>query len=158
MAKGTAKAKVTKTKKLKFNFLEKLVTADIAFEAFGKNLNELFESSALALSETMVDTKTVSPKIKKLFKLQNTQLNNLLIDFLNEIIYYKDSEMLLFSKYKVEIEQKDKLWKLTAELYGEKIDWKKHKLKADAKAATWHLFELEEKKGKGWRAQIVIDI
>jgi SHS2 domain-containing protein len=142
----------------KFNFLEKLVTADIAFEAFGKNLNQLFENAALALNETMVDTKTVSAKAKKIFKLQNAQLNNLFVDFLNEIIYYKDADSMLFSKYKVKIEQKDKLWKLAAEISGDKIDWQKHKLLADAKAATWHLFELEQKKGKGWRAQVVIDI
>ena len=150
-------AKATKAKAGKFNFLEKLVTADIAFEAFGKNLNQLFENSALALNETMVDTKTVSAKTKKIFKLQNAELNNLFIDFLNEIIYYKDTDSMIFSKYKVKVEQHDKLWKLSAEISGEKIDWKKHKLLADAKAATWHMFELQ-KKGKGWRAQVVIDI
>ena len=149
---------MAKGKSSKFNFLEKLVTADIAFEAFGKNLNELFENSALALNETMVDTKTVSAKVKKVFKLQNAELNNLLVDFLNEIIYYKDTDSMIFSKFKVKVEQKDKLWRLAAEIAGDKIDWQKHKLLADAKAATWHLFELEQKKGKGWRAQVVIDI
>jgi SHS2 domain-containing protein len=148
---------MAKGKSGKFNFLEKLVTADIAFEAFGKNLNQLFENSALALNETMVDTKTVSAKVKKIFKLQNAELNNLLVDFLNEIIYYKDADSMIFSKFKVKVEQKDKLWKLTAEIFGDKIDWKKHKLLADAKAATWHMFELQ-KKGKVWRAQVVIDI
>lgn len=143
--------------KPKFKFLENLVTADIAFEAYGKNLNELFENCALALNETMVDTKTVPVKIKKVFKLQNAELNNLLINFLNEIIYYKDAESLLFSKYKVKVEQSEKLWRLAAEISGEPIDWKKHKLLADAKAATWHAFELE-KKGKVYRAQVVIDI
>ena len=149
---------MAKVKSGKFNFLDKLVTADIAFEAFGKNLNQLFENAALALNETMVDTKTVSAKVKKIFKLQNAQLNNLFVDFLNEIIYYKDTDSMIFSKFKVKVEQKEKLWKLTAEIYGDKIDWQKHKLLADAKAATWHMFELEEKKGKGWRAQVVIDI
>jgi len=149
---------MAKAKSGKFNFLDKLVTADIAFEAFGKNLNQLFENSALALNEIMVDTKTVSAKIKKVFKLQNAELNNLLVDFLNEIIYYKDADSMLFSKFKVKVEQKEKLWHLLAEIAGDKIDWQKHKLLADAKAATWHIFKLEQKKGKGWRAQVVIDI
>jgi SHS2 domain-containing protein len=64
---------------------------------------------------------------------------------------------MIFSKFKVKVEQKDKLWKLTAEIFGDKINWQKHKLLADAKAATWHMFELQ-KKGKTWRAQVVIDI
>ncbi|MEM4714159.1 MAG: archease [Candidatus Nanoarchaeia archaeon] len=142
----------------KYRFLENLVTADIAFEAFGKNLNELFTNSAMALTTTMADLKTISPKTKKIIKLQNTDLSALLIDFLNEIVYYKDAEALIFSKFKITIKQENKLWKLIAELVGENINWKKHKLKADVKAATWHLFDIQERKGKGWRAQIVLDI
>ncbi len=149
---------MAKKKPGKFNFLDKLVTADIAFEAFGKNLSELFQNSAQALNEVMVDTKTVSPKLKKVLKLQNAELNNLLVDFLNEIIYYKDTDSMIFSKFKVKVEQKDKLWHVTAEIAGDKIDWQKHKLLADAKAATWHMFKLEQGKGKIWRAQVVIDI
>jgi SHS2 domain-containing protein len=145
-------------KELGYRFLENLVTADVAFEAFGKNLNELFKNCALALAETMADLRTIKPKVQKLIKLQNKDLNNLLIDFLNELVYYKDADYLLFSKFKVNVKKENQLWKLVAELSGEPIDWKKHKLKADVKAATWHLFELQEKKGKGWRAQVVLDI
>ena len=43
----------------KFRFLENIATADAAFEAYGKDLNELFESAALALFETMAETKSI---------------------------------------------------------------------------------------------------
>ena len=33
----------------KFKFLENVAIADIAFEAYGKTLNELFENSSLVL-------------------------------------------------------------------------------------------------------------
>ncbi|MEM2874053.1 MAG: archease [Candidatus Nanoarchaeia archaeon] len=145
------------TAKPKFKFLEKLVTADIAFEAFGKNLNEVFENSAFALCATMVQPKSMVAKIKKIIKMQNKDINTLLIDFLNELIYYKDAESLLFPKVKVKIVEKNGIYLLTAEVAGEKIDFQKHKVLADVKAATWHLFELQ-KKGKAWRAQVVLDI
>jgi SHS2 domain-containing protein len=141
----------------KFKFREDLVTADIAFEAFGKNLNELFENSSLALCATMVEPKTMAAKVKKIFKMQNKEINNLLVDFLNELVYYKDAESLLFPKVKVSITEKNSLYHLAAEAAGDKIDFKKHKVKADVKAATWHMFELQKSK-KGWMARVVLDI
>jgi len=141
----------------KFKVLENLVTADTAFEAFGSNLDQVFENSAVALCSAMADPKTISAKLKKIIKMQNKDINTLLIDFLNELVYYKDAESLLFPKIKVKITEKDGLHRLAAEASGDKIDFKKHKLRADVKAATWHMFELQ-KKGKNWRAQVVLDI
>lgn len=143
--------------KEKFNVLENLVTADTAFEAFGKDLNEVFGNCALAVCSAMVEPKTVSAKIKKILKMQNKDINTLLVDFLNELVYYKDAESLLLSKVKVKIVEKDGMYRLAAEAAGDKIDFHKHKLLADVKAATWHMFELQ-KKGKLWRAQVVLDI
>ncbi|MGB9675178.1 MAG: archease [Candidatus Nanoarchaeia archaeon] len=156
--KSKKASKKTKGKeKIKYRFLEKFVTADVAFEAFGKKLDELFKNAALALTETMVDSKTIEPKIQKMIKLQNKELAQLLIDFLNELVYYKDAEALLFSKIEVQVKNENNIWKLAATLKGEQIDWKRHKLKADVKAATWHLFELQEEK-EGWRTRVVLDI
>jgi SHS2 domain-containing protein len=143
--------------KEKFKVLENLVTADTAFEAYGKDLNELFGNSALALCSAMVEPKTVAAKIKKIIKMQNKDLNTLLVDFLNELVYYKDAESLLFPKVKVKVVEKDGLNRLAAEAAGDKIDFHKHKLLADVKAATFHMFELQ-KKGKTWIARVVLDI
>jgi SHS2 domain-containing protein len=143
--------------KQKFKVLEKLVTADTAFEAYGKNLNELFSNSALALCSAMVEPKTVAAKVKKIIKMQNKDVNALLIDFLNELVYYKDAESVLFPKVKVKVAEKDGLYRLAAEAAGDEIDFKKHKLRADVKAATWHMFELKQK-GKDWIARVVLDI
>lgn len=142
----------------KFRFLEKAVTADVAFEAFGKNLNEVFANSALATMETMVDTDTVSPRMQKAIKLQNKEIGSLLIDFLNELVYYKDAEQIIISKFEVDIKKKDNdVYVLTAKIAGELIDYKKHQLRADVKAATHHMFELKQH-GKEWTARVVLDI
>ena len=143
----------------KFRFLEKAVTADVAFEAFGKSLKDVFENAALATVETMVDTDTVSPRMQKMIKLQNKEIGALLIDFLNELIYYKDAEQMFISKFDVDVKQKKEngVWILTAKIAGEPLDYKKHQLRADVKAATWHLFELKQK-GKEWTARVVLDI
>jgi len=143
----------------KFRFMEKAVTADVAFEAFGKSLNDIFQNSAMATAETMVDTDTVASRLQKTIKLQNKDIGALLIDFLNEICYYKDAEQMLLCKFEVDIKQnkETKIYVLTAKIGGEHIDYKKHQLRADVKAATHHMFELKQH-GKEWTAIVVLDI
>jgi len=140
-----------------YKFLEKFVTADMAFEAYGSDLSELFTNAASAVAAAMVDPKSMAPKIKKAIKMQNRELPNLMIDFLNEIIYYKDAESILFPKASVKVTESNGLYKLAADLAGDKIDFAKHKVEADVKSATWHMFELQ-KKGKSWYTRVVLDI
>ena len=139
---------------MKFKFFEH--TADIGIEAYGKNLNELFENAALATSEVMVNTKQIKPSIKKEINLDNKNIDNLLVDFLDEIIYYKDAEELLFSKFEVII-KKDSIYKLKAKIYGEKINREKHELRDDAKAVTFYQFKLEKIKN-GFKVRFILDI
>jgi len=140
----------------KFKSLD-IVTAEAAFEAYGKNLDEVFANSALAIAETMTNSAKIKPKIKKSIKLVNSDLNTLLVDFLNEIVRLTDTDKLFFSKFKIKITDAGGTWILQAELAGEKINPKKHELRADIKAVTWHMFEL--KKGRtGWTARVVLDV
>ncbi len=140
----------------KYKFLENVAIADIAFESYGKDLNELFENSALAVFESSAEIKTIKPKVKREIKLSNDRIDNLLYDFLSEIIFLKDKDSLIFSKSKVDIKE-NKEYKLTAFLEGEKINQKKHILLNDVKAVTMHLFKIEKVKDY-WKATIVLDI
>ena len=68
---------------MSYKFLEDISLADVAFEASGKTLEELFESAALATTNVMIkDLKTIKPKIKKKIKLHASTVENLLHDFL----------------------------------------------------------------------------
>ena len=138
---------------MKYKFLDH--TADIMFEAHGNSLNKLFENAALAAEETMVNLKQIKPKIKKEISLENENLEDLLFDFLSELIYLKDAELLLFSKIKVNIKNKE-CYKLKAELLGEKLT-SKHEQKADIKAVTYHKFEIKKLKNK-YIARVILDI
>ena len=132
-------------------------TADVLFEAEGKDLDELFEACGLATEETQVDLKDVEEKIKKEISLEKDNIEMLLFDFLQELIFLKDAELLLFSSIKVSITEKNKKYRLKAVLKGEKLDQKKHELKVDVKAVTLHRFEVG-KVGKGWFARVILDI
>ncbi len=140
----------------KYKILEDIATADIAFESLGNNLNQLFENSALAVFDSSADIKKIKPKIKKEIKLDNKEIDNLLYDFLSEIVFLKDKDSIIFCKSEVKINKEDK-YRLKAILHGEKIDTKKHTLLADIKAVTLHLFNVEKTKD-GWKARVILDI
>ena len=137
----------------KFKFLEDVAIADIAFEAYGNNLNDLFENSALALFECMADLKTLNGKIKKIIKIKAENIEDLLYNFLSEIVFIKDTKQLVFKDIKVKI----KYFKLEAILYGDKIDYSKQELRNDVKAITLHLFEIKKVKDN-YKSRVVVDI
>ena len=140
----------------KYKFLEDIAIADIAYEAYGKDLNELFENAAMAIFELSAEIKTVEAKEKIEFELENEKLDNLLYDFLSEILFLKDSKYMVVNKVKVEIKE-GKPNKLKAVLHGDTINPNKQHLENDIKAVTMHMFEL--KKGKdGYKARVVVDI
>lgn len=140
---------------MKYKFLEDVAIADIAFIAYGKDLNKLFENTALALSDCMVNLKGLKNKIKKEISLKSDKLDILLYDFLSELIFIKDTDGLLFSKYKVNIDEKN--ISLRAICQGEQIDRQRHELRNDVKAVTMHLFEIKKLNGK-YSCTIVVDI
>lgn len=138
---------------MKFKFLEKVATADIAFESYGKTLEELFENTALAFAETSADLKTVEAKTKKLIELENNDPEQLLFDFIGELIYLKDADYFIFKKFNIKLKDN----KLVAECYGEKINQKKHNLRNDVKAITYHMYKITKNK-TGYKAMIVLDV
>ena len=142
--------------KSKYKFLENVAIADIAYEAYGKNLNELFENAAMAIFELSANLKTVEAKEKIDFELENEKIENLLYDFLSEILFLKDSKYMVFKKVKIEIKQ-NKNYKLKAFLEGDTINPEKQQLENDIKAVTMHMFEVKKEKNK-WKAVVVVDI
>jgi len=139
-----------------FRFLEDVAIADAAFVAEGETLEDLFATCALATFEVMADTKRVEPKEETEIKLQHDELDGLLFDWLAELIYLKDAKEMFFGKFDLKIEKKNK-YILRGQVSGEKIDYKKHRVKVDVKAVTLHLFEVKKVRNR-WQARIVLDI
>lgn len=139
----------------RFNLLD-IATADMAFEAFGSNLNELFANAAIAMEEIMTDTTKVQQKTKISFDVKSEDLKALLFDFLSEILFYKDSQYLVFSKFIVSIKKIEDGYVLHCDMFGEKWDRDKHEVRTEVKAVTYNSMEIAEKNGR-FRAQVVLD-
>jgi len=136
-------------------FLPDIALADVAFEATSNTLNGLFESCAAALTEIMVDPRTVRPRVTRKFDISADTVDRLLYDLLTELIVVKDVDSLLFSKYQVRVTPDEKSLRATAK--GEAIDREKHRLRNDAKAVTMHMFGVK-RTGRTWKAIVVLDI
>jgi len=142
----------------KFRFLPDIATADIAFEAYGKDYGELFESVGLALETTMVSLDSLKSLKTQSIKLSNKSLENLLLSFLEELVFLKDAEQMLFNQIKCEVKKSGKLYVVNCKLSGEKIDPKKHKLGVDVKAVTKHLFSLKKLSSASFVCRVVLDV
>src|SRR3990170_6925954 len=127
-SKAKKKKSKKKTRRIQpFRFLEKIAIADAAFEAYGKTLEELFVNCAKATFEAMADLKTVTPDQVETVKLENKTVEDLLFDWLAELIYLKDLKAMLFKEFSVKI-YKNENYRLEGEVKGEAIDQNKHEL------------------------------
>lgn len=139
-----------------YRYLENVATADLAFEAEAPTLEKLFEEGAKAVTDAMVAIKGIKPRTKKTVRLVESSVERLFYNWLEELVFMKDAELLLFSRFNVKIREEGGKYHLEALAYGEKLK-ARHEQKIDVKAITLHMFEVK-KKGSGWFARVVVDI
>lgn len=137
-----------------FKYLEGIALAEASFEANGKTLKELFESCADAFIDTSANPKKIKSVIKKELEIKADNLEELLFNFLEELVFLKDSDSVIFNKVEVKDISENKLKAL---LIGDTINPSCQELRADVKAITMHKFKVE-KTDFGWKAIVVMDI
>ena len=125
---------------MKYKFIEH--TADVGIEAWGDSLSEAFENAALGIFEIMTDTSKVEQTEKREFEVESEDKQSLLYDFLENFLVLRDSQGLMFSRFRVSIEGN----KLKAEAWGEEFDSEKHESKSEVKAITYHRMEVSDTK------------
>lgn len=143
---------------MKFEFLD-IAPSDAAFRAYGKDLDEVFENSALAMMKTMTDIDKVEKKESLELEATGYDLNSLMFDWLSNLLYVVSAEGYLFSEFEISVEAKGDGYELKARCLGEHIDLDKHEMDAEVKAVTYHKMEIrQDEKKSGWVAQVVLDL
>jgi SHS2 domain-containing protein len=132
-------------------------TADVLFTAQAETLEELFSQCGLAVEETQVELKTIQADKILTITGKNKNIERLLFDFLDDLVFHKDADLLIFNKFEITIKKRAGVYNLNCVAHGEKLDHKKHEPKVDVKAVTMHLFEVK-KFSDGWKAQVLLDI
>ena len=141
-----------------YRYLEEIGTADIAFEATGRDLPELFKEAGDATMNVMIDNiDAIRPVETRQIELSSDKLDMLLFDFLQELIFLKDAQRLLLRMREVEIAERNKSYSVKATAEGETLDAERHHQRADVKAVTLHDFSVEQIDGS-WTTRVLLDI
>lgn len=136
---------------MKFQFFDH--TADVGIRAWGDTLEEAFENSALAVFEVMTDTTKVERREKREVEVEGYDLENLLYRWIESLLFYYDTEILLFNSFKVSIEG----LRLRGEAFGERFDPERHERRTVVKAMTYHEMRITKRDG-GYEITFVVDI
>lgn len=129
-------------------------TADIGLKAYGKDLSEAFENAAIGMFDIITDNSEIVSKEKQEIKLKSDDIEQLLVDWLSELVFLNSARNLVFGKFDVELDEKN--CELSAEIFGEEYDTSKHSMGAEIKAVTYHM--LEVKKEPKLYVQVLFDI
>lgn len=139
-----------------YRFLDDVAIADVAFEAWGADLADLLSAAGEATFAVMADLTSVPAELTRRVRLEALDPETLLFAWLEELIYRKDVDVAVFSRFAVKVTEGPPL-RLEATCIGAPIRQDHMRMRADVKAVTYHLFSVERGED-GWRARVVLDI
>ncbi|RKX81573.1 MAG: hypothetical protein DRP57_11705 [Spirochaetes bacterium] len=138
----------------RFEYLPK--TADVRFRAFGNSIEQLLENSALAMINVMVDYKKVRKVVEKKIFLKASNLENLMIKFLEEILFLLDTEGFLTAEIKeMNLNKNPQKYELRCVLLGDN-NLKNYELSSGVKAVTYNDLTIKKLNSK-YVAEVTLD-
>lgn len=130
-------------------------TADIGIDVWAKSPDELFCYAAAGMSSFITSLEEIKPEKKINITVKGNDLEELLVDWLNELIFLFFKEKLVFNKYSVKIDKKN--FVLKAKCTGEVVDTSKKELLTEIKAATFSDLKIKKSGGK-YHTTIIFDV
>lgn len=136
-------------------------TADIGVEIYGRTKKELFAHAAEALFDILIEkTCWKNPATdwtklrRKIRTLNGVDVEDLLINFLRELLYlFNGAGWVVDHCIMAECSNK----RLVAQLSVEPYNDKKHLIKTEIKAVTYHGLGVTKTKA-GWKARVIFDV
>jgi len=131
--------------------------ADVRFEARGNTIEQVFEQAALAMFNIIIDTSVLKPEKSIEVTLESSGLDDLLYDYLSELLYLFEVEEIIFESFHVDsINQTDKGYTLHGQAYGESITSRQHIFDTEVKAVTYHQLKVI-KDETGYYVHVIVD-
>jgi len=138
----------------KYVFLEH--TADAKFQAYGRTLEEAFANAALATASLMWDPAAIGRRLEVPVRAQGTDLEQLLVRFLGEVLYLLESRSFLLGAAEgVRIEKAGSGYELEAVFRGDTYS-DAYETHGGVKAITYN--EMQITKNDGYMVQVVVDV
>jgi SHS2 domain-containing protein len=117
-------------------------TADVGVKAYGKTVAEAFEHAAKGMFDIITDESTIEPVGQYDIQLEAPDREQLLVDWLSKLLFLNDAQDLVFERFQVTLTGN----RLSASVFGEKYDTKKHQMGVEIKAVTYHMLQVHEEK------------
>lgn len=129
-------------------------TADTGIIAYGADLKEAFANAAYGMFSLMANLEQVREETSRYAEAEGSDRESLVVSWLNELLYMFDVERIVFKRFHI-LELTDT--RLKADVYGEEVDASRHELRGGVKAATYHMLEVSENKGR-CRIRVIFDV
>lgn len=129
-------------------------SADVGVRGFGATPAEAFASVAVALTAIICDPATVGPTTCVAIRCEAPDLELLLVDWLNAVIFEMSVRRMLFGRFEVRIEGD----RLEATLYGEPVEQLRHQPTVEVKGATFTELKVGQMADGRFVAQCVVDV
>ncbi len=127
--------------------------ADIGVRGFGATPAEAFEQAAHALAAVVTQAE-VRPAVPVEIRCQAPDLELLLAEWLNCIIYEMAVRRMLFGRFAVRIDGTQ----LQGEIVGEPVDVERHAPACEPKGATYTALRVAPEPDGSWSAACVVDV
>ncbi|UCF09214.1 MAG: archease [Thermoplasmata archaeon] len=131
-------------------------TADVGIIAHGKDLNEAFENAALGMFGIITDVDKIEKVGEFRVELKAQDMEQLLVDWLSELLFIQTVDNVMLSKFGVDISQEHGEFRLAGAAEGEGFDPKRHTFHVEIKAVTHHMLDIS--KNDGYRIKVLFDI
>ena len=128
--------------------------ADVGVRGLGATPEQAFEQTALALTAVITDLSAVAHSKMIELSCDAPDAELLLVDWLNLLIYEMATRNMLFSRFKVHLEEN----RLTAQVWGEALEVARHRPAVEVKGATYTSLKVAQQQDGGWLAQCVVDV
>jgi len=128
-------------------------SGSIAIKACGNTLSAAFINAARALSGLITSADKIKETVLREVEISAPDQEFLLVEWLNELIYFFDAEQLIFKRFEIDILSTNSL---KACCYGEKMNKTRHELIRGIKAVTYHRMNI--KYNNNYELQVILDI
>jgi len=128
--------------------------ADIGVRGFGASAGEAFEQAALAMTAAITQPGRVRPREAVQIACECDDLELLLAQWLNALVYEMATRRMLFSRFRVSLDGAQ----LRAMAEGEPVDVARHHPAVEVKGATFTELRVGRQSDGTWVAQCVVDV
>jgi SHS2 domain-containing protein len=129
-------------------------TADLGIRVEADSFEALLAEAATALTSVLVaNPEAIEPVARVDLTIDGTEPENLLVDWLSELLYRFSAEHMLFCRFEITRREDH----VAARAWGETVDPARHRIDTEVKAITYHRLKVEQQ-ADGWLAEVIVDL